>query len=103
MLASDGATFVTGQTLVVDGGFSLIKGPAWGSVREHRVPLHPLQQRPTTPTATTSAALRAPTEGVAVNLEVEYAEPLRIVRRGAAARGVWRYDGGAAAYAPTAP
>jgi glucose 1-dehydrogenase len=29
MLASDGAAFVTGQTLVVDGGFSLIKGAAW--------------------------------------------------------------------------
>jgi NAD(P)-dependent dehydrogenase (short-subunit alcohol dehydrogenase family) len=29
LLASDGAAFVTGQTLVVDGGFSLIKGAAW--------------------------------------------------------------------------
>jgi NAD(P)-dependent dehydrogenase (short-subunit alcohol dehydrogenase family) len=29
MLASEAAAFVTGQTLVVDGGFSLIKGDAW--------------------------------------------------------------------------
>jgi NAD(P)-dependent dehydrogenase (short-subunit alcohol dehydrogenase family) len=29
-LASDGGAFITGQTLVVDGGFSLIKGMAWG-------------------------------------------------------------------------
>lgn len=29
MLVSDGIAFVTGQTLVVDGGFSLIKGAAW--------------------------------------------------------------------------
>jgi len=28
-LVSDAAAFVTGQTLVVDGGFSLIKGDAW--------------------------------------------------------------------------
>jgi 2-deoxy-D-gluconate 3-dehydrogenase len=29
LLVSDGAGFVTGETLVVDGGFSLIKGAAW--------------------------------------------------------------------------
>lgn len=32
LLASAGAAFMTGQTLVIDGGFSLIKGDAWGSV-----------------------------------------------------------------------
>ncbi len=32
MFASDATAFVTGQILVVDGGYSLIKGAAWGSV-----------------------------------------------------------------------